>query len=110
MRSMVLDELTASDMEKIRAYLAEKEKLSGIDDLYWVELDTSCLTPTQAGHEKCQPHRFAVETGQDFLKAEFFIRPTQGLRCHCAGYAEADQRLAVLAWVDRLIIDLEIQT
>lgn len=110
MRAILLDELTPIDMDKVRDYMAVNSRPSAIADLYWVEMDAACLTGLQAEHSDCGPHRFAVETGDDFVKIELFIRPADGLRCHCAGYAEDDQRQAVLAWVDRLMMELSLQT
>ena len=110
MRALLFDELGPQEVAKVRAHLENSALPSALDGLYWVELDDSLLTAVQADHQACQPHRFAVEVGPDFVKLELFIRPAQGLRCHCAGYATPRQRRFILEMADRLIEDLSLQT
>ena len=110
MRTLVLDELRPADMPRVKVYLEEHATPSEVEGLYWMELDEDLLTDEQAGHERCRPHRFAAELGPDFLKLELLIRPADGLRCQCSGYATGKQRRAILAWADRLIADLNLST
>ncbi len=110
MRALIFDELRREDVARVREYLAERATAAGIEDIYWVEMAEDRLTGDQAEHVHCQPHRFAVEVGKDFIKIELFIRPAEGLRCHCAGYAEADQRNFIIDWADRLVIETNLKT
>lgn len=110
MRAFLLDEIGRDDMAKVRRYLGDWAVESGVTDLYWIELPEDLRTADQAAHEQCQPHRFAVELGEDFVRVELLIRPSQGLRCHCAGYADERQRAHIIAWTDRLVAETGIQT
>lgn len=110
MRAILLDELSPQEMAKVRAYLHRQAKPSGLADLFWIELPREALSQDQADHPDCQPHRFAVELGPDFVKLELFIRPAQGLRCPCAAYATERQRLLVWEAAERLISELSLRT
>ena len=110
MRSLLLDELSGPDVAKVREYLDERATASGLEDLYWIELAPELLTGLQAAHPDCQPHRFAVELGQDFVKLEMLIRPADSLRCPCGGYASPEQRGFILETADRLVAELGLRT
>ena len=110
MRAILLDELRPDDVAKVTDYLDAQATLSGIEGLYWVDLDDGLLTSLQAEHKDCQPHRFAIEVGHDFVKLELFIRSAAGLRCPCAAYASEEQRRFILAMADRLIDELSLKT
>ncbi len=110
MRSLLIDELTGQDAEKLKTHLDEVGSPSEIRGLYWIDLPEGKLTPLQQEHQDCRPHRFAVELDDDWLKIEFLIRPAVGLRCPCCGMAERDQRDHILAWADDLIDRLGLAT
>jgi len=110
MKQYVLDEITRPDLARIRTYLNGKAKTSGLDDLWWVELPADLLTPEQAAHAECQPHRFAVELGRTSLRFELFVRSNRQLRCACAGYTTHRQRAWILDFADRLVDDLQLRT
>lgn len=110
MRSYLLDELSRDDLEKVLEYLNEEARPSALGDLFWVDLPEEFLTPEQRDHDHCRPHRFAVEVGDDSLRLEFLIRPVEGLRCHCSGMADPNQRDYIIAWGDKMIADLELST
>lgn len=110
MRSYVLDELTRTEIDKVRSYIDENFRPSELDGLYWIDLDPDQLTAEQADHDQCQPHRAAVEIGDDFVRLELLIRPASGLRCHCIGYADEAQRRHLLDLMDRMVDHLNLQT
>ena len=110
MRSLVFDELKKEDVEKIELWLNENTVASGIKGLFWVKLDNSCLTSLQKEHEQCHPYKFAIELGKDFLRLEFLIRPDAGLRCHCVGYANQEQQMAIIAWAEKIADELNLST
>jgi hypothetical protein len=113
-RSYLLDELSPVDMASLQARLDQgRDKAvtaSGLAGLYWALLPEGLLTPLQAGHAGCRPHRFAVELGADYLKVELLIRPVEGLRCPCCGLADPAQRAYILDWADRLAAELKLRT
>ncbi len=110
MQQYVLDEIARPDLDRIKAYLDDKAKPSGLEGLWWVELTDDLLSAEQAAHPECQPHRFAVELGRSSLRFEFFIRSHRHLRCSCAGYANEPQRAWIMAFADQLVAALQLRT
>ena len=110
MRSLLIDELSPKDVERLRTHLESVGRPSEIRGLYWITLPEDGLSPLQRAHRDCRPHRFAVELDDDWLKIEFLIRPAVGLRCPCCGMADPGQRSLILAWADGLIETLDLAT
>jgi hypothetical protein len=110
MRQYLLDEISRSDTHRIRDYLGEHAQASGLQDIWWVDLQDDLLGPDQFEHKECQPFRFAIELGDDFLRFEFLIRSRNTMRCSCIDYATRQQRDFILAFADRLIDELEVKT
>jgi hypothetical protein len=110
MRQYLLDEISQSDYIRLRDYLTEHAQASGLQDVWWVDLPADLLSPEQFEHQDCQPFRFAVELGDDFVRVEFLIRSRNTMRCSCIGYATRQQRDFILAFTDRLVDDLILQT
>ena len=110
MRQYHLDEISRKDIPRLRDYLQEHALASSLDGIWWVDLPEDLLSPEQFAHQDCRPFRFAVELGDDFVRFEFLIRSQQTMRCACIGYATRQQREFILAFADRLVEDLELQT
>ncbi len=110
MRQYLLDEISRSDYNRLRDYLTEHAQASGLQDVWWVDLPADLLSPEQFEHQDCQPFRFAVELGDDFVRVEFLIRSKNTMRCSCIGYATRQQRDFILAFTDRLVDDLVLKT
>ncbi len=110
MRSLLIDELTPKDVAKIKDYLDSAALTTGVRGLYWITLPEEKLSSLQKSHMDCQPHKFAVELDDDWLKVELLIRPAAGLRCECCGMADQEQRAHILAWADDLIQRLDLAT
>ena len=110
MKSYFIDEIGAADVNRIRQFLSEKALSSGMDTLFWVKVSPSLLTPLQQEHAPCQPHVFAVETGQRFLKAEFYLRTLRDMRCACQEYCTPQQARFVIDWVNKMLKDLSVKT
>jgi hypothetical protein len=110
MRQYVVDELRKKDLPRIREYLGDHARASGLADIWWVDVGEDLLSPEQFGHHNCQPYRFAIELGDDFLRFEFLIRSEKTMRCSCVDYATRQQRDFILAFADRLVEDLALKT
>ena len=110
MRKFVLDEISRSDMEKIRDYLNQNAILSEVDGLYWVELADEHLDHLQFGHEQCKPYRFAVELCDDSVHLEMLIRSATTMRCECIKYANRTQRDVIIRFGETIIRDCDIST
>jgi hypothetical protein len=110
MRQYLLDEISRNDIPRVREYLNQHAKAAGLEDIWWVDLPEDLLSPEQFSHRDCQPFRFAVELGQNFVRFEFLIRSLQTMRCSCIGYGTRQQRDFILAFVDRLVEDLALRT
>ncbi len=110
MRQYLLDEINPNDMPAIRSYLADHAITSGLEDIWWVNLSDDLLSPEQFEHRGCQPHRFAIELGDRFLRFEFLIRSRETMHCSCIAYATRQQRDFILAFADRLLEELALKT
>jgi hypothetical protein len=110
MRQYQLDEISKSDIPRVREYLHQHATASRLEDIWWVDLPEDLLSPEQFDHQDCRPFRFAVEVGDTFVRFEFLIRSQQTMRCTCLGYATRPQRDFILAFADRLVEDLALRT
>lgn len=110
MRQYHLDEISRKDIPRLRDYLQEHALASSLEGIWWVDLPEDLLSPEQFAHQDCRPFRFAVELGDNFVRFEFLIRSQQTMRCACIGYATRQQREFILAFADRLVEDLDLQT
>lgn len=110
MKSYYLDEISAADLDKITGYLSKNAVESGMDRLFWIEMPPGCLTDFQSGHSDCRPYRFAVETGDTWIRAEFFVRTSVKFRCDCNGYCNDDQKQFIMNYIDNMIDELDIRT
>jgi hypothetical protein len=110
MRQYLLDEIAKTDIPRVREYLNEHAQASRLEDIWWVDLQEDLLSPEQFSHHNCQPFRFAVEVGHNFVRFEFLIRSRETMRCKCIGYATRQQRDFILAFADRLVEELALRT
>lgn len=110
MRQYLLDEISRRDITRIRDYLNEHAQASGLQDIWWVDLPQDLLSPDQFEHQECQPFRFAIELGDNFLRFEFLMRSTTTMRCSCIDYATRQQRDFIMAFADRLVKELALKT
>jgi len=109
-KSYLIDDGLFLDLRRIRRFLSEKAISSGLDTLFWVEVPNSLLTPLQQEHLPCQPHVFAVETGQSHVKAELYLRTLRDMRCPCQDYCTLQQARFIMEWVNSMLKDLSIRT
>jgi len=110
MRQYLLDEINRSDYQRLRDYLTGHAQASGLQDVWWIDLPEDLLSPEQFAHQDCQPFRFAIELGDEYLRIEFLIRSRNTMRCSCIGYATRQQRDFILAFADRLVEELKLKT
>ncbi len=110
MRAFLLDEISASDMEKITVYLKERSIQSRLNSFFWVEIPEDLLSEAQYEHKSCKPYVFAAELGDDWFKAEFFVRTLKGMGCNCQNYATPQQREFILNFSQIMIDALDVQT
>ena len=110
MRAYLIDEIRPEDMDKVRAFLSEHATSSSLQQIFWVRIPDDLLSALQLRHESCRPHVFAVETGSDWVKMEFFVRSSRNMRCTCPAYCTAQQRAFVIRFADSMVDKLAIQT
>ena len=110
MRGYLIDELSPSNIQKIREFLREHAIRSSLDHIFWERIPDDLLSETQFQHSKCRPHVFAVELGQDWVKLELFVRTLKSMRCDCPGYSTPQQRNFILNFADGMIEQLNIDT
>jgi len=111
MRSIVIDELSSPDVDRLSGHLDQTLTPSGLSGVYWLELPENLLRPLQQEHrQSCGPHRVAVVVEEGCLRLELLVRPQESLRCECAAYASSAQRDFLLDYLDRLIKELGLRT
>jgi hypothetical protein len=110
MKYYIIDEISASHMEKIEGYLRENAIGSEMEKIFWVELPNDILTGTQYSHKDCKPHVFAIEMSRDKIKLELFTRSLKGLSCECQSYSSQQQREFIFKYVENMIDSLSIRT
>lgn len=108
MRQYLIDEIPRPLMPKVEAYLGSKAQPSGLEQIFWLPLPESLLSPVQRAHKACGPHYLAVETGRDFVKFEFLVRSRNRFRCECIAFATPEQEAFLLDFAKALIHDLEL--
>ncbi len=110
MKYYLIDEIDDKDMERISLFLMEKGVISGLEKIFWITVPEEYLNNSQAGHAGCKPYVFAVELGARQIRAEFFIRTLQDMRCSCNGYPEPEQGQFIVRFMDEMIEGLGIRT
>ncbi len=110
MRAYLIDEIPAGEMGRIKTFLGEHATQSSLDQIFWVRIPDDLLSETQFLHTQCQPHVFAVELGDNWIKLEFFVRTLKSLRCDCPAYCTPMQRDYVCRFGDGIVERLNIST
>jgi len=110
MKAYWIDEISESDMKRIREYLRANASPSGLDRVFWVRIPEGILSEVQRAHPGCQPHAFALELGAGSIKAELFVRSLATLRCTCPAYATEAQKTHIHSFVDAMLARLGVPT
>lgn len=110
MKSYFVDEISSTDIRKIRTEVEENAKKSGLDTLFWVEVPEDLLSERQSGHHDCRPHVFAMELGMNWLKMELFVRNLKNMRCSCNAYSTIDQTSFAIGYINGLLERLGVRT
>ena len=110
MKQYVIDELRPADQKKIKEYLDAHFGPAEMGDIYWIPVEPSLYTETQACHADCHPLYFALELDEAALTVELLVRTKKKIRCDCICYATADQFLWLVRVVDAIFERLEIKT
>ena len=110
MKAYVLDEINAENIENIIRFLKENTSQSTMEQLFWVEFPQDLLNPLQFQHTACQPHAFAIEIGQDWVKFEFLVRSLETMKCDCTAYCTNSQRDYIINFADGMLDQLNIGT
>ncbi|MFP3911905.1 MAG: hypothetical protein ACLFUT_07495 [Desulfobacteraceae bacterium] len=110
MKAYLIDEFSPPDMKKIIAFLEKVAIRSNLEQIFWIPVPRDMLSRTQFLHTDCQPHVFALELGDQWIKAEFFVRTLKTMRCDCPGYCTPQQREYVLNFTNGMLDQLGIST
>lgn len=110
MKSYIIEEILPEGMTRIISFLNKNAGTSGMEKLFWAELPRDHLNHIQNEHTGCSPFRFAIETGDDWIKAEFYIRASSGFRCECNGCCDDSQRDYIMQYIDTMLSELNIST
>lgn len=110
MRSYLIDEISPPDIQKINQFLSQNALTSGLEKIFWVRIPDDLLSELQSKHKDCQPHYFAVEVGNNWIKLEFLIRNLKSMRCSCNCYCTHEQREFIFRYAHNMIETLGITT
>jgi len=110
MRSYLVDEIISSDIEKVTAFLKENAIPSSLEQLFWVKIPQDLLNETQFEHIDCQPHAFAVEVGEDWIKLEFLVRSMKNMQCTCPDYGTEQQQRFIINFALGMLKQLDVGT
>ncbi len=102
MKQYVIDELKPDEHERLQGRLNACCGPAELEGVYWLSLDASLYTETQAAHRDCQPFYAAIRLRPKSIAIEFLIRTRNRIRCDCMAYATAEQK----AWLIQSLDDM----
>ena len=105
-----MDEISPADIKKINSFLKKNAITSKLDQIFWVRIPDNLLNRTQLEHPNCQPHVFAVELGENWVKLELFVRGLKKINCSCHNYCTVQQRDHIVNFAQQIIETLGITT
>lgn len=103
MKNYVIDSLTNKDVSSIKEVLIKRFGTPFMDEIFYVNLDSSVLSTLQKKHCDCSPHYFALSLEKNKLTAEMLVRSKKTMRCSCMGYADDLQILWLINLVDEIL-------
>lgn len=108
MKQYVVDQLSEDDYSKLRTYLEKSYGEPDFDSIFWLPIDQLTWSQVQAAHSECQPFYTVIELQTEKLVCELLVRTKNKMRCECMGYANEQQRNAVVDLIDDMLDQLEI--
>lgn len=109
MRIYAIEDLYEEQVEKITNKLEEKGYSAGLEGTYFLPVPEELLDDEQKEHAHgCGPHVMGIEVEFDRIRLELLIRAKGRIRCSCVKYANPDQRLWAIEYIDKFIRDLDI--
>lgn len=109
MRSYLIDEISADNMEMIEKHLIEKGFKGPLEHIFYIPFPHEMLNDEQQQHyETCGPYTLILETGRNWLKLELLVRGRGKLRCSCIQYCTPEQRQQMIDFLDNFIRELDI--
>jgi hypothetical protein len=110
MRSLLLDELRAQEIEDIKKYLNINCIITLVTGLYWFLLPEEILTDEQKKIQKQYgPLKIAIEVGKTWVKFELFIR-SSSIENIGSAYINEDQIIYIYKFIDKISKDLNLIT
>ncbi|MDR1921250.1 MAG: hypothetical protein LBS31_05835 [Candidatus Adiutrix sp.] len=111
MRSILIDELLAAEVEAVIAYLDTHAERASLERLYWIKLEPELWGEAQRqawGNADAAPvYRLAVEVGTDWARFELLVR-SENLRNIGGGQADEAQTLFMLRWIEAMAAELNL--
>lgn len=109
-KSYLIDEISSSDVKRVREELERRGLRSGLADIFWVRIPEELLSETQTIHKGCAPHVFAFELAADRIRVEFFVRNLKDMTCSCNAIFTPPQIHFAMEYADRLLEELGVRT
>ncbi len=108
MRQFQIDELRLDDYQKLKKYFDINYDKNAIEGIYWIPLPEKFYSKVQNEHKDCQSFYFILNLEETFLISELLIRSKKSLKCDCIAFAEENQLLYILQFIDDVFKELEI--
>lgn len=108
MKQYVIDELRPEDYEKLKSYMDANVGASGMEGIYWLELEHDILSDIQKAHTDCLPFYFVIALDSSTMVCEFLVRTKNKIRCECIAYATEQQRNWLIRRIDAVLETLGI--
>lgn len=108
MKQYVVDELRPEACRLLQGYLEERFGASEIKGIYWIPIDPLLYTREQAAHTDCQPFYFVAQLNPASIAAELLVRTKHRVRCDCMRYANEEQLIWLIHFIDSIFERLMI--
>ena len=109
MRIYAIEDLYEEQVEIITNKLDEMGYYAGLEGTYFLPVPENLLDEEQKEHaDECGPHVYGIEVEYDKIRLELLIRAKSKIRCSCVKYANPEQRLYAIEYLDKFIKDLDI--
>ena len=108
MKYYLIDEIRSSDIGKIEVCLQQDTEATDFDKVFWIKIPDNLLTSEQSNQHK--PFVIAIESGNDWVKAELFVRSLENFTGKYQGYCNTAQANFVMEYINNIIQKLNITT
>lgn len=100
----ICEELEPATTQKIQQHLQQLDCGSGLEDVFWLPVPNTLLTPLQSEHiATCGPYVLALIIEETSLSLEFLVRASRALHCNCTAPASVELKNYALTQLDAML-------